>query len=272
MEPGVYHSMSNDAYHASEGISNSGLGDILQSPYHYYKRHLDPNRPERKELQSQEDGTLTHCAVLEPDEFHNRYVVGPEARRNSNAWKKFCAEHEGKTVIKSDQYTRAMLQRDAVWAIPDIAAALSKGRPEVSAYWIDSETGELCRCRPDFVHDAGSGDVLLDAKTYSDARPEHFIRQIARMNYHRQDPYYSDGYAQASGRPVLAFIFVAIEMDWPYSASATMLDPDSQEAGRRQYRDALNTYSECRTNNHWPGYPPSIEEMRLPHWKLEESQ
>lgn len=269
MEPGIYFDIPNEKYHAGPGISNSGLADILQSPFHYWSRHLDPNRPEREVLSGQEDGTLTHCGILEPDQLLERYVVGPDINKNRKDWKEFCALHPDKIAIKPDQYTRTIRQREAVWAIPDIAEALSNGRPEVSAYWEDPETGVLCRCRPDFVHNAGAGDILIDVKTFTDARPEEFARQCARKDYHRQAKYYSDGYAIASGRPVLGFIFLAVETAWPFSAHATMLDEDSIEAGRAQYRTALDIYADCLAKDQWPGYPQTIDIMRLPPWKME---
>lgn len=282
--PNVYHGMSNEDYHSGPGISNSGLGDILQSPLHYYARHLDPNRPPEPEKAGQLEGNLAHCAVLEPNEFDKRYAVTPadaprkptSIQRNAKKpspetvkaiewWDNWNAKTGGMITVTAEQYETALRQRDAVWALPDVAEALSKGHAEVSAYWRDKDTDALCRVRPDFVHDAGrSGVVLLDLKTYSDASPNEFTRQVARKAYHRQAAYYSDGYALASGRPVLAFIFVAVEMPWPNAASAVMLDDAGLSAGRAMYRRALNLYAECLANNTWPGYSDAIELVSLP--------
>lgn len=268
VRPGVHYAMDNGKYHSLPGLSNSGISDLLQSPYHYYARHIDPNRPVREETQAQQDGTLAHCAILEPDEFDKRYRVGPDVSRATKAWKEAdqSACEAGLTLIKPEQYDRVMRQRDAVWAIPDVAEALSNGKPEVSAIWRDPETQITCRCRPDWVHDAGSGVILIDVKTYSDASPKEFEKQAARMAYHRQDAWYTDGYAIASGKPVLGFIFVAVEMAWPHAASASMFDDEARSAGRRQCRQAVNLYAECVNNAKWPGYPAGIELIRLPSW------
>src|SRR5690606_41856878 len=77
IEPGVYPDISNEDYHGGPGISNSGLGDILRSPWHYYSRHLDPNRPKPTEKDWQLVGNLAHCASLEPEECEKRYVGLP---------------------------------------------------------------------------------------------------------------------------------------------------------------------------------------------------
>lgn len=288
MDTGLHYGLDIDEYHAGPGISNSGLADIDRSPWHYYALNLDPNRPPRREKAGQLEGNLAHTAILEPDEFDKRYaVVPPDAPRRPSVtqrnakkpsaetvkaidwWDEWHERTAGATTITEQQRDTAMRQRDSVWALPDVAAALSKGQREVSAYWTDPETSVLCRCRPDFVHEAPAGVVLLDVKTCSDASPADFARHIARKGYHRQGSFYPDGYEIASEQSVLAFIFVAVECEWPYAASAVMLDDESQAAGRILYRRNLNTYAACLNSGHWPGYSESIELVSLPRYAME---
>lgn len=258
-----------DAYHGGEGISKTGLDRIARSPAHFYAFTLDPSRPPEKERAGQLEGQLAHCAILEPGEFDKRYIVGPDVNRNTKAWKEFLESAGGRIAIKPDQREAAMRQAESVRRLPDIAEALATGNPEVSAYWTDPRTGVLCRCRPDWVHPVGDDAViLLDVKTYSDASPEEFARQCARKAYHKQAAYYSDGYAAASGKRVLAFIFVAVETDWPHAASATMLDDQAIEQGRIEYRRNLETYAQCLKTGQWPGYSTGIETVSLPRWAI----
>lgn len=273
--PGIYYDMPITDYHACKhAVSNSGLGDILQSPYHYYARHLDPNRPPETTKAGQLEGALAHCAILEPDEFLKRYAIGPDCSKAAKAWKEFAAqaESEGKEAIKPQQYDTAMRQAENVFLLPDVAAHLSKGKAEVSAFWRDEETGVMCRVRPDFVHDAGDGVVLLDVKTYSSADPDEFARQVARKGYARQDAMYSDGYSAASGDDVFAFLFIAVEANWPYASSVCQLDEDSADAGHMEYRDALTLYARCKRANHWPGYPTGVTPIRMPNWALNKAE
>jgi exodeoxyribonuclease VIII len=266
---GVYTFLTNEAYHASPGISNSGLGLIDRSPRHYYAWHLDPHRPPQPVRPGQLEGNLLHCALLEPDEFDKRYVVGPSVHRGTKIWKEWVAAHTDRIPIQADQRETAFAQAESALALPDVAAAVSKGMAEVSAYWNDPVTGVLCRCRPDFVHEAGSGVVLLDAKSYSSAEKYEFARQAARKGYHRQDALYSDGYEIAAAVSVLAFIFVVIEAEWPYAACAVMLDEASIRAGRALYRRNLDVYAQCLKTNTWPGYSSAIELVSLPNYALE---
>jgi hypothetical protein len=265
---GLVHGLDSDVYHAGEGVSHSGLQLIAKSPAHYFGLKLDPNRPPSTTKAGQLEGTLTHCATLEPGEFDTRYVVGPEGRRGTKIWDAFEASLKpGQIGIKGDQRPVAFAQAAALRALPDVAALLAVGQPEVSAYWIDEKTGELCRCRPDWVHPVNDDSViLLDVKTYSDASPGEFSRQVARKGYHVQDAFYSDGYAIASGKKVLAFVFAAVETTFPYAACACMLDDQGRDVGRAEYRRLLDRYAACRRDNVWPGYSSAVELISLPAW------
>ncbi len=271
MNVGIHHSISNDDYHAGPGVSKSDLDKIEKSPAHYYAAKLDPSRPSQKEqTASQLTGTLLHCALLEPDQFILRYAVGPGVNRNAKTWKDFEASlAAGVTAIKPDDYTMAWAQADSMRRLPQVRELLGAGQAEASAYWSDPETGVLCRCRPDWHHPCGdTGVILMDAKTCGSASPTEFVREAARHRYDVQDAYYSDGFAIASGREVLAFIFAAVECDYPYAAAAVMLDEHSKDAGRRKYRRNLNTYAECLRADTWPGYPQDISLVSLPAWAL----
>ncbi|MBU9649393.1 PD-(D/E)XK nuclease-like domain-containing protein [Burkholderia multivorans] len=258
-----------DEYHARPEVSKSQLDTLDLSPAHFWALHRDPQRPAPTTRGGQLEGQLAHCAILEPDEFDKRYVLGPTVNRNTKAWKEFVDENAGRIAIQQDQYDTAWRQSDAVRALPEIREALSHGRAEVSAFWTDEETGVECRCRPDWVHDCGdAGVILLDLKTYSIASPGEFRRQVARKRYDVQAALYSDGYAKASGRPVLGFVFVAVETEYPFAANALMLDEESLESGRTKYRKNLRTYAECMRTNTWPGYSTGIDIIRLPQWAL----
>jgi hypothetical protein len=267
----IVHGMPIDEYHASAGISCSGLHDFARSPLHYYALHRDPARPPREDKAGQLEGTLAHCAILEPGEFGRRYAVGPNISRATKEWKTFeaCWTRNGMVPIKQHDAAVASAQAASVNALPEVAALLSRGHAEVSAFWIDDATGEPCRCRPDWVHPIDDKRViLLDAKTCGDASPGDFLRQIARKGYHRQAAWYSDGYAAAACVEVAAFVFVAVESAWPFAACAVMLDDDSLQQGRRENRALLDRYGECNRTNTWPGYSAAIELVSLPVWAI----
>lgn len=282
--PGTLVDVDINVYHAMPGISKTGLDLIERSPAHYHAMYLNPERPPQKERAGQLEGTLAHCAILEPEAFHHRYIVVPDhaPRRPTEAqwnakkpsedsiaamawWNEFNLTHVKQRVISAAQYETAMRQAESVRALPEVAEALALGKAEVSAFWIDSETGEPCRCRPDWVNGCGANSaILLDVKTYGNASTDEFIRQVERKRYHVQDAFYSDGYALATGLQTLGFVFVVVETEWPYAANAVMLGEPSREEGRDAYRSALKIYAECRRTGTWPGYGSQIQICDLP--------
>jgi exodeoxyribonuclease VIII len=258
-----------EQYHAMTPVSKSQLDTLDLSPAIFFARHRAEDRPAPTTKAGQLEGNLAHCAVLEPDEFESRYVVGPTVNRNTKVWKEFVDAHPNRVAIQHDQHEAAARQAVSVRALPEIGEALANGKAEVSAFWTDEQTGVKCRCRPDWVNDCGdAGVILLDLKTYSIASANEFRRQVARKRYDVQAAFYSDGYAAASGRPVLGFVFVAVETEYPFAANAFMLDEESLESGRQKYRKNLRTYAECERTNTWPGYSTGIDIIRLPSWAL----
>ena len=271
--PGVYQGIENADYHRAPGLSNSGLTKLAKSGFEYWAHYINPKRPPREVKGGQNEGTWAHCAILEPDEFDKRYVVAPDVAKNTKEWKEFIACHPNQEPIKQAQYDVAMWQAESVRALPEIAEALQNGIAEQSAWWIDEETGVLCKCRPDWTNTVSDDAVIiLDVKTCGDAGVRDFSRQIAQKGYHRQDAFYTDGFAKASGQKVLAFVFVAVESTYPYSASAVMLDDPSKEQGRREVRRLLKFYDECKKSDKWPGLSQSIQLASLPPYAFDKPE
>lgn len=269
----VKHGLSIEEYHADQSaVSKSGLDDIERSPATFYALHLDPHRPPKPApTPAMMLGTLVHCAVLEPDAFHSRYRIAPDCDRRTANGKAVYANVEktlepGQQIISEDDYQRAMRMSESILKIEPLRQAFSSGHPEVSAYWTDEGTGAACRCRPDWAHEAGGGSIIVDLKTCLDASPEGFAKSVANWNYAGQAAYYSDGYAIASGKPVHAFIFAAVEKTYPFLSAAYMLTEEDLEAGRRWYKRQLSVYADCMASGKWPGYSDLIQPLTLPAW------
>lgn len=272
---GLVRDLPIETYHDdATSISNSGLLDLARSPLHYHALHINPLRPPRVAKAGQLEGSLAHCMALEAEAFFARYVLGPTCNRNTKKWHEFVeAEAQGdkRVCIQEDQYDVARAQALSLRSLDELGGLLSEGEAEVSAYWIDATNGVLCRCRPDWNSPVGSRDegvILVDLKTCSDASPAEFARQVARKSYHLQAAFYSDGFEAASGKRVMGFVFAAVEGAWPFAACAAMLDDDSLNAGRREYRQLLDLYATCRERDEWPGYSEGIELISLPAWRM----
>lgn len=177
-------------------------------------------------------------------------------------------------VLEPEQWDQLHNMRAAVMAHP-MAARLMRmqGKAEQSVYWIDAETGELCRCRPDWWPE----NFCVDLKSTDDASPEGFRKSIANYAYDVQDAFYFDGLA-AAGKPIRAFFFIACEKTArviegkSFGVAVYQLDEDSRALGRAKYRADLAKYAECRRTGIWPNYGSEIMPISLPQWNFSAHQ
>ena len=272
---GLVRDMPAEEYHATRAMSAGGLKRMRQSPAHFYGLHLDPARPKQETTPAMANGTLVHCCVFEPEAVAARYAVKPAGHdgrtKEGKAWAAD-VEARGLQIVGHADMQAAKAQAAAVRAVPDLAALLAEGYGEASCFWIDEETGELCKCRPDWTNPAGDGVILVDGKTCRDASPEGFGRAVWNLGYHLQAAWYADGFEKATGQRVHGFVFAAVESDWPYVAMPYMLGDDVLAAARRENRRLLNRYAECNRTGIWPGYGSSaVQLINLPKWANLES-
>lgn len=177
-----------------------------------------------------------------------------------------------RTVLSADQWDQLHRMRDAVMTHPAAAGVLERGQ-----------------------------NMVVDLKTTDDASLEGFSKSIANWRYDVQHPYYLDGLRQAlqqSGDQAPAegaaelsaywvdqatgmlcrcrpdfwrgepkhFVFIAVEKRPPYAVGVYVLDEESVELGRAQYRADLERFAECVRTDNWPGYGDKIQKISVPAW------
>lgn len=261
---GVHKGMPFSEYLAADAMSNSGLKLLRKSPAHF-KAGADPDAEQKPSLRR---GSLLHTLVLEPQTLATRYMVKPAgmtfATREGKAWRD--AVPAGMEIVSADEVRVATRQATNLRAVPEVAALLGEGQAEVSFFWVDPITGDLCKGRADWVYRTAQGVILLDLKTSEDASPAGFAKACARYGYHMQAAWYSDGWKAATGEDVLGFVFGAVESAWPNVAEAYMLDDEAIDKGRAECRRLLNLHAECKAANRWPAYTETITPLSLPAW------
>lgn len=260
IKPGIYEGIPNEAYHAGPGISKTGLWTIkTKSPAHY-------KFGVREDTGAFDFGEGCHLAILQPDLFEAQVFRGPDDRRG-NKWKDAveACEIDGKLLLTGPDYDRVLTIRDAVHADTYINAIITGGKPQIetSGYWIDPETGVLCRCRPDLWRD--DLGIMLDVKSTKSAHPDAFARSVVNYGYHAQEAHYTDGWS-ALGKTVNGYVFLAWEKDEPCAHAIYELPPSIVEEGRVMVREAVNTYAECNRSGEWPGYPDGVQELSFQRW------
>ncbi|MBX6392168.1 MAG: PD-(D/E)XK nuclease-like domain-containing protein [Burkholderiales bacterium] len=241
---------------------------IMRSPAHYQEYVTHPPEP----TPAMVFGTAFHTALLEPERFGQTFVVAPkfdrrtkEGKAAAEAWE---AENAGKTALTAEQMQAIAAMARAVQGHAGAAQLLVHGLAEMSAFWIDQETGIECKCRPDFLSMAGETITgIVDVKTCSDASADGFARSIATLGYDVQAAFYQDGLKALTGRTI-PFYFIAVEKDAPFAIAAYKASNEVIEVGRAKYRAALQLLGWCRENDRWPSYQPNgeIETINLPRW------
>lgn len=274
LEPGQGLTMggiSNEDYHAGPGLSVSGAKRLQRTPFHYHALAQPHHAPPKAPTPAMMNGTLTHCALLEPAEFDNRYLIAPDVDKRSKEWREFSAFAKNMRcdAVTQLQYDQAHAQADALRTVPAVAELLGDGVAEQSVYWRDPAFGLLLKCRPDWRTPVqhGKGIVLLDVKTAIDASREGFRSAVGKWDYHMQAAWYCEGVAAATGLEVHGMVFGVVESEFPHAAAAFMLSDDALREAREAILKARAMFKACQELGQWPGYPQDIQVIDLPRWK-----
>ena len=249
---------SNADYHADPAVSASHLHAVAASPYHYWSRFINPDRPPSVQTAAMKLGSLTHCAVLEPDELAKRYGIAPDRRTNAGKAAVAAMEAAGIEAVTAPEMEQAMAMAASVRSHQAAAALLRDGKAEQSFWFDDIATGLRCKCRPDWY----TGSTIVDLKTTVDASPKGFAKSVAQWRYHVQQSHY------LAGTFAERFVFIAVEKSYPYAVGVYELDADAVQFGDYERRNNLQTIADCRAISEWPGYGNTVQLLSLPKWAL----
>lgn len=261
-EPGVYD-LSIEQYHnESPGISRSALMEFKKSPLHYWDKYLNPNKPiqEKPEIITVRDplgfGNALHTYILEPREFDRRYRLMPKISRATKAGKELYedlrSDLNGRELICEEAIAELEGMRSSVVNDPFASGLITDGLYEHSIYWIDKDTGILCKVRPDIWH----SNMIVDLKTTSDAEYRSFQRSVFSYGYHIQCGMIYEA-LRSIGHNITRYFFIAVEKTRPYAVGIYELDEVALERGISDFKELLFRLKDCMDKNHWPGYERS---------------
>jgi exodeoxyribonuclease VIII len=264
-ETRVGMTLTNAEYHARPEVSKSGLDMVRRSPLHFWNRYLNPDRIIEPPTAAMTIGSALHTRVLEPHLFDDEYAVAPHCDRRTKEgkmiWADFEQEAAGKTLLKAEDALQITAMADSLRRHPAARVLLNKaGKAEQSYFWTDDETGEKCKCRPDFHTD--DRRIIVDVKTTEDASPGKFLRSsVLQWRYHVQAAFYMQGVPEAE-----LFLFAVVEKKPPFAAAVYTLPTKLVERGLEDARADLRCIAECRAADRWPGYGDEVQELSLPKW------
>ncbi|MCP3873374.1 MAG: hypothetical protein GY699_09510 [Desulfobacteraceae bacterium] len=264
--------LTQDEYRSAPGISRSDLMYMDKTPAHfkYYKDNPEPP------TENMVKGTAVHTLILEPHTFLDDFRVMPKKFKTKSG-NKYKAWFKSKNLPKENilnlnTWKQIRGMRDALNSSKRASLYLS-GYHEKSFFWIDPETGILCKCRPDSIH-LKTG-IISDLKTCDNASPEEFIKKCYNMAYHVQNAFYVDGVIEAvrqggnngfDFKEPDSFMFVAVEKEAPYLMGFYDLPPAFVDEGRRLYKLYLKRYKEAVEKDDWSGYSNKIIRLQEKSW------
>jgi len=253
---GVIHDMPELDYHASPGLSSTGMKYLLRSPKHY-RRAMD----HRVEKPAFDLGHCVHAKVL----GHGLDIVtvpvdllASNGAASTKAAKEWIAEARlaGQVPVKAELVAKVNAIAEAVLANPKAAAILSlKGEAEVSMFADDPETGVNLRGRIDWLTTLDDGRLANnDLKSTTDVRRHKIVRTIEDFGYDLQSEVYRTLLALTTGAEIASTNLIFVEVDEPHEVRVvTLAHPDWIKVGSLKMRQAIDIYAACIESGTWPG-------------------
>lgn len=249
---GVFE-VPKEIYHKGPGISCSGLKNVMESPAYYQWALSNPKKKSRQ----MRLGDALHALLLEPDLFSTDVIVAGKSG-NTKAHQDAKKEFPEANVITEEDMEIVQAAADFIKS-KELARKILSGYHEYAFYWIDEQTGVLCKCRPDSLH--RTAGIIGDLKFTGAEDEEMFMRISSDFKYHVQNAFYLDGVIEAlkqSGQTIpdfklpSLFFLVAVTSSEPISIIYGQFPAEYVEEGRKLYRKALKKYAECVAQNYWP--------------------
>ena len=264
--PGIYRGLPNETYHADRSAVSSSQLKVLaeQSPAHFEASLMKQHHSTEALL----FGSAFHCALLEPEEFTERYVVMPEINaRTKDGRVQIAALEElanGRALITREWSERLKGMVASAREHRAVREMLLGGEPELAFVWQDPETKILCKIKTDWYQ---PGTAIWDAKSAADASRDGFSRACGKYSYHLSAAMYQAGVAALTSE-YLPWRFVAVEKEYPYACAIYTASEAFLRKGQRAFRNALEKLQACRDSSVFPSYQPKheVEEIDLPSW------
>lgn len=242
-----------EAYHSRTEHSRGMLYDFHNRPRIFEGRYITRTIPQKSATRTMDLGTLVHAAILEPHRIDELYVTIPTDVLASNgavstkAAKEFIANAEasGQIAIKAEQFGVISAMAESVNAA--CGGWIGKAAMiEQTITWNHPATGLACRCKPDWIRPTKNGTAIaFDLKTTGDISQHGFRGSVENFGYWLQDAHYCEGIELATGKPVEAFYFVAVESEAPYACRVFQLDTESRAAAKEARERLLEQLAEC---------------------------
>jgi hypothetical protein len=246
---GFIDDLDEAEYHAHPtSLSVSGAKVLLKAPALFEWQRTHPVHRDVFDI-----GSAAHRLVLGvgPDvlvcPFDNWATKDAKAMRED-------ARTKGEIPVLTKDWERVTAMAGALSSHALAMKLLSDGKPEVSAFCPDEETGVLRRARFDWL----GPHVVTDYKTAASVNPVDLAGRygaVKKWGYDQQAAWYLD-IARDLGHPAQAFAFIFQMKEPPYLVTVAQVHEDDLWDARQRNRAALERFRDCTESGFWPGFVP----------------
>ena len=237
------YAMNNADYQDMPCISSHWLIDMLQSPAHCWRRHLDPARTIEPSSDALRLGTLVHCLALTPKQFTQEFRVITQDRRSRTGraeWEWTTAQ--GWTPIRPAELDRAKAITAALKADPTARKLLRVGKKERTIVQPRAAGLLPLKARLD-IHDEARRHVIELKTTWN---LDSIEAAMTRYRYPLSAAFYRD---LVRGQHTT---FVFVQTREPITIKVIEMSHADLQDGRMMWQTALELFDTCWTLNQWP--------------------
>ena len=253
--PGFYDDIPEAEYHADpDSLSVSGAKVLLKAPALFQWQRTHPVHKDVFDI-----GSAAHALVLGVGAELVVHEYDPEkvkSPKSTNAWKaqQKEARERGAILLLPEEHADVTAMADALSSHTLAMRLLSDGKPEVSAFCEDADTGVMRRARFDWLGDS----IITDYKSASTVDPRDLAGRygaVKKWGYDQQAAWYLD-IARDLGHPAKAFAFIFQAKEPPYLVTVAQVPEDALWEARQRNATALQRFRDCTEAGVWPGYLP----------------
>jgi hypothetical protein len=277
IKPPCFAHLSEDDYFGDKIASVPTLSQsvahtlVTKSPKHAWLRHPRLGGQSGAPTRSMDKGSLCHKLLLQAGKGFEvcrfddwRTKAAQEQRKEVRA--------QGLTPVLQHEYDDANAAADAIRAQLKALGIVLDGESEVAAVWEETtDDGESVLCRGLLDHWSRAQATIFDLKMMSkSAHPVACATHMVGYGYDIQAAAYTNAVAKIHPELVgrLNFVFLFCEFDAPHVVTPATLAGSMRQLGDMRWRRAINSWAECLSADHWPGYTDQMVQLEAPAWAL----
>jgi hypothetical protein len=171
-------------------------------------------------------------------------------------------ENLGKEVFRINEFRTAIEKRKAFQAHQQLAKWIGAGATEVTAIWYDTETGQWCIGRLDWLTWSSGEKIIYIVDLKGVGQIDKVDSQYEWQAWYRQLGFYRDALRTILGDEwTIRVRIVAQDGEWPHDCQLLTPEDANLDFGLEEQRSLIRRFQVHQEFNFWP--PPSDRVIRL---------